>query len=144
MRSLWLSLHERLVHSTEDLTFQRRFQTLARSNPALAPFADPGALLALLHGRDAEAEEKNRVLAALVAESQAGGLSGEAAQTMLWLALKLVEDTRAHGPASMPSTGGCRGSIAKRQRSWSRRSPGASPPGSPASICLTSAASRRR
>ena len=87
MRSLWLSLHERLVHSTEDLTFQRRFQTLARSNPALAPFADPGALLALLHGRDAEPEEKNRVLAALVAVSQAGGLSGEAAQTMLWLAL---------------------------------------------------------
>ena len=87
MRSLWLSLHERLVHSTEDLTFQRRFQTLARSDPVLAPFSDPGALLALLHGRDAEPEEKNRVLAALVAEAQAGGTAGETAQTMLWLAL---------------------------------------------------------
>ena len=87
MRSLWLSLHERLVHSTEDLTFQRRFQTLARSDPALAPFADPGALFGLLHGRVAEPGEKNRVLAALVAESQAGGFSGETAQTMLWLAL---------------------------------------------------------
>ena len=87
MRSLWLSLHERLVHSTEDLTFQRRFQTLTRSAPALAPFADPGALLALLHGRVAEPGEKNRVLAALVAEAQAVGSSGETAQTMLWLAL---------------------------------------------------------
>ena len=87
MRSLWLSLHERLVRSTEDLTFQRKFQALARSDRALAPFADPGALLALLHGRAAGPEEKNRVLAALVAEAQAGGTAGETAQTMLWLAL---------------------------------------------------------
>ena len=87
MRSLWLSLHERLVHSTEDLTFQRQFQTLARSNPALAPFADPGALLVLLHGRAAGPEEKNRILAALVAEAQTGVSSGETAQTILWLAL---------------------------------------------------------
>ena len=87
MRSLWLSLHERLVLSTEDLTFQQQFRDLTRSHPALGLFADPGALLEWLHGRDAGPDGKNRVLAALVAAARAGEAAGETAQTLLWLAL---------------------------------------------------------
>ena len=87
MRSLWLSLHERLVLSTEDLTFQQQFRALTQSHPALGPFADPGALVEWLHGREAGPDEKNRVLAALVAAARAGGAAGGTAQTLLWLAL---------------------------------------------------------
>ena len=87
MRSLWLSLHERLVRSTEDFTFQQQFRALARSHRALGHFADPGALLAWLHGREARPDEKNRVLAKLVTAAPAGGAAGETAQTLLWLAL---------------------------------------------------------
>ena len=86
MRSLWLSLHERLVHSTETHSFQTHFEALRRSDDVLRPFAEPDALLEQLHGPDAGAEAKNRILAALVTAAQAGG-SGEAAATMLWLAL---------------------------------------------------------
>ena len=87
MRSLWPSLNERLVHSTETHSFHPRFKALRGSSDVLRPFAGPRALLERLHARDGKDEEKNRILGALVAAAQAGGGAGEAASTLLWLAL---------------------------------------------------------
>ena len=59
---------------------------MCRKCPALAAWAEPGALLAFLHG-PGDGERKNRILRDLVAIAQAGDTPHQAAQVTLLLAL---------------------------------------------------------
>lgn len=59
---------------------------MCRKYPALAAWAEPGALLAFLRG-PGDGERKNRILRSLVAIAQAGDTPHQAAQVTLLLAL---------------------------------------------------------
>lgn len=68
----WHEVHAHLIHQTTRATYQDNYRKIARRRPELSGFADPGAALAFLHGRDRDGGRKNALLRALVAEAQAG------------------------------------------------------------------------
>lgn len=86
MRHLWQSIHADLTRLIALHSSRRQYLDLQRSHPGLARFADPGAVLDFLHRRDADPDDKNRILAILVSASQRGD-GKDAATTMVWLAL---------------------------------------------------------
>lgn len=67
-------------------TSRRQFESLRRTWPDLAPFADPCAVLDVLHRRDAAPDDKDRLLAVLVVAARAGK-DRDIATTIVWLAL---------------------------------------------------------
>lgn len=67
-------------------TSRRQFESLRRTWPDLAPFADPSAVLDVLHRRDAAPDDKDRLLAVLVVAARTGN-DRDIATTMVWLAL---------------------------------------------------------
>jgi RNA polymerase sigma-70 factor (ECF subfamily) len=85
MRGNWHALHADLVRSTQTLSFQTRFDMIRRSDPALAGFADPAALLDRLHAPGREPEPRNEILRALARAAQR--VDPEAAGALLLLAL---------------------------------------------------------
>lgn len=68
-------------------TSRKQFEALRRTRPDLAFFADPCAVLDFLHRRDTDRDAKDRILAALVRETQGDGVAREVAVTLMWLAL---------------------------------------------------------
>lgn len=66
------------------LAFQKHFRTFCASEPVLARFADPPALLDVLHAPGGDPASRNALLAALVRRAQAGS---DGAVTVLVLAL---------------------------------------------------------
>ena len=87
MRLTWRSLHANLLRSLEPLPIKSQFDALRQARPELRTFVDPYALLDRLHTRFSEPEEKDRILAALVALSQGADSSSDLAVILLWLAL---------------------------------------------------------
>ncbi len=83
----WNNVHQSLVRSSSTLTFSRAFATMHEQHPALARFADVGALLDHLHRGPASADEKNAILAALITVAQSGWGASDAAVTVLLIAL---------------------------------------------------------
>ncbi|MEQ9145210.1 MAG: sigma factor-like helix-turn-helix DNA-binding protein [Parvibaculaceae bacterium] len=83
----WHEIHDSLVMSSATLQFQQSFETLRRSNPALADFVDPAALFDVLHGASDPAERKNRILRALTSAAQVDDPASDCALTLLLLAL---------------------------------------------------------
>ena len=68
-------------------TSRKQFEALRGTRPDLALFADPCAVLDFLHRRDTDRDAKDRILAALVRETQGDGVAREVAVTLMWLAL---------------------------------------------------------
>ncbi|GGE82643.1 sigma-70 family RNA polymerase sigma factor [Stappia taiwanensis] len=83
----WHEIHDSLVMTSTTLQFQKSFETIRCSDPALAGFTDPAALLDALHGRDGCAERKNRILMALIGAAHGGGAASDCALTLVLLAL---------------------------------------------------------
>jgi RNA polymerase sigma-70 factor (ECF subfamily) len=73
------------MRSLQLIESRRRFETLQRSHSELRRFHDQAAVLDYFHARSGDLDDKDRLLAVLVAEVQAGGRG--IAMTMLWLAL---------------------------------------------------------
>lgn len=72
--------------SVQPIRSRRQFEALRRDHPELRRFHDQAAVLDYLHAKSGDLDDKDRLLAAFVAEVQAGGGRG-IAMTMLWLAL---------------------------------------------------------
>jgi DNA-directed RNA polymerase specialized sigma24 family protein len=87
MRALWQSLHDDLMQSIGTVTFKKQFDIARQSSPLLERFADHYALLEYLHAHTGDLDDKDRMLASLVAEAQRSDPSGKAATALLWLAL---------------------------------------------------------
>lgn len=87
MRGLWHALHDRLIRSTDTLSFQTRFRTLRQSSQALQRFSDPTALLDHMHAVGGEACERNGILRGLTAAAQRDDRASDAAVTLMLLAL---------------------------------------------------------
>jgi RNA polymerase sigma-70 factor (ECF subfamily) len=86
MRALSERLHEQLMRSTQTDSFQRNFTALCHTEEVIS-FPEPQALIAHLHGRNGDPEEKNSILAALIRAAQGKPPLKETAGTLLWLAL---------------------------------------------------------
>lgn len=87
MRALWRSLHDDLMRSVETINFKKEFDRARPSNPPLQRFDDHYAVLDYLHHAAGDFDDKDRILASLVAEAQGSGSPAEVATTLLWLAL---------------------------------------------------------
>jgi DNA-directed RNA polymerase specialized sigma24 family protein len=87
MRALWRSLHDDLMQSIDTIIFKKEFDTARQSSPPLRRFADHYALLDYLHTSTGDLDDKDSILASLVAEAQGSGPTGEVATVLLWLAL---------------------------------------------------------
>jgi DNA-directed RNA polymerase specialized sigma24 family protein len=87
MRALWRSLHDDLMQSIDTIIFKKEFDTARQSSPPLRRFADHYALLDYLHTSAGDLDDKDSILASLVAEAQGSGPTGEVATVLLWLAL---------------------------------------------------------
>jgi DNA-directed RNA polymerase specialized sigma24 family protein len=92
MRALWQSLHDDLMQSIGTVTFKKQFDIARQSSPLLERFADHYALLDYLHTNTGDLDDKDRILAFLVAEAQCSDPSGKATTVLLWLALWLGLD----------------------------------------------------
>jgi RNA polymerase sigma-70 factor (ECF subfamily) len=75
------------MRSLEPLPVNIQFEALRQTQPELRRFPDPYALLDHLHDLSVDFDDKDRVLAGLVAVSQGLGSGREVAVTLLWLAL---------------------------------------------------------
>lgn len=75
------------MHSSSTLNFQRGFATVRTSDPELARFADPAALLDHLHRSDASSDKKNTILAGLIESAKSDDRAGDCALTLMLLAL---------------------------------------------------------
>ena len=87
MRAPWHALHRKLVLSTQRVTFISSFTLLRQHQPALSPYADLPSLLAFLNTTSGDADCKNTVLSALIAEAQRMAETAETAKVALILAL---------------------------------------------------------
>ena len=87
MRAPWHALHRKLALSTERLSFINSFNRLRQQQPALSPHLDLPSLLNFLHAASGDADCKNTVLSALIAEAQSTGETSETARVVLILAL---------------------------------------------------------
>ena len=83
----WHEIRNRLMQSSATLSFQRRFEAIRRSAPALSPFRDPPAVLEALRCNAVISDRKNRILAALVRAAQDDGPTADCALTLMLLAL---------------------------------------------------------
>lgn len=87
MRSIWPTLHAKLMLSIRLFDAEVGFDALRRSHPELRHYVDPAALLDHLH-RPREADDgKDRALAALLTIAQSDGPGRELATNLAWLAL---------------------------------------------------------
>jgi DNA-directed RNA polymerase specialized sigma24 family protein len=75
------------MQSIDTITFRKKFDITRQSSPPLQRFADHYALLDYLHTSAGDLDDKDSILASLVAEAQGSGPSGEVATVLLWLAL---------------------------------------------------------
>jgi len=87
MRALWRSLHDDLMQSIDTITFKKQFDLVRQSSPPIQRFADHYALLDYLHTPAGDLDNKDHILASLVAEAQRATPSGKVAIALLWLAL---------------------------------------------------------
>ena len=75
------------MQSIDTITFKKNFDIARQSSPPLQRFADHYALLDYLHTPAGDLDDKDRLIASMVAEAQRSGPSGEVATVLLWLAL---------------------------------------------------------
>ncbi len=75
------------MQSVETITSKRDFDIVRQSSPLLQRFADHYALLDYLNTPAGDLDDKDDLLASLVAEAQRFGPSGRVATYLLWLAL---------------------------------------------------------
>jgi RNA polymerase sigma-70 factor (ECF subfamily) len=75
------------MQSIDSITFKKDFDVVRQSSPLLQRFADHYALLDYLHTPEGNLDDKDHILASLVAEAQRAAPSGKAAIALLWLAL---------------------------------------------------------
>jgi RNA polymerase sigma-70 factor (ECF subfamily) len=68
-------------------SFRQSFAALGRAEDIIATFVEPQALIAHLHARQGDPDEKNRILASLVRVAQGEPRLKETAGALLWLAL---------------------------------------------------------
>jgi DNA-directed RNA polymerase specialized sigma24 family protein len=87
MQALWRSLHDQLMQSINTIVFKKDFDLARQSTPLLHRFADHYALLDYLHTPAGDLDDKDRILASLIAEAQRAGPSADVAMALLWLAL---------------------------------------------------------
>lgn len=89
MRATWEALHAGLVRSVRTLKMEKTFNLARTDHAALAPFAEPGALIAFLHNRAGDRDQKDQLLGLLVAISQGPyePTRRELASALLWLSL---------------------------------------------------------
>jgi RNA polymerase sigma-70 factor (ECF subfamily) len=86
MHTSWRTLHASLRRSVGALAFHRRFERIRNADPALGRFRDPAALLDALHARP-EPVVGDTILAALIRVAQSDQPEGDAAVTLVLLAL---------------------------------------------------------
>jgi hypothetical protein len=86
MRASWEAFHASLSRSIRTLEAHRSFLEVKKAHAALAAFAEPGALVGFLNGRDGDLDEKDRLLALLVALVQRRR-HPNLATALLWLGL---------------------------------------------------------
>lgn len=86
MRARWEALHASLHRSLRTLQADQAFAAAKHQHPALAPWSDPGALVAFLTGSRDELDAKDHLLRALVRMAQ-GKESAQLGCAMLWLGL---------------------------------------------------------
>ena len=86
MRASWEALHAGLVRSVRTLEADNELQEARQHYPQLAPFNDPGAVIAYLTGDRGDRDAKDQLLATLVEMVQARD-AAELASSLLWLGL---------------------------------------------------------
>jgi RNA polymerase sigma-70 factor (ECF subfamily) len=86
MRARWAALHSSLRAAVRSLQFDLEFHEAKRHHVLLAPFSDPGRVLAYLHRHEGDLDEKDQLLGLLVRLAQ-GGEHRSLATTLLWLGL---------------------------------------------------------
>lgn len=86
MRSRWEALRAGLVRSIRTPEALRQFLEMKTLSTLFAPFTEPDALVAHMHTARGDLDDKDRLLASLVSQVQAGE-QAELARALLWLSL---------------------------------------------------------
>ena len=81
----------------ESTAFRALYKTLRTECPLLAPFADPYALIAFFHDREADYEKKDRILHDLVGRYRQGGRYEALASFFLVLFAPVMANLNARG-----------------------------------------------
>ena len=87
MSFAWHEIREHLMTVSSTLDFHHRFGRLRDTDPELADFSDPAALLDHLQQVQGDPEGKNQLLRALIRAAQSDGPCSDHALTLLLLAL---------------------------------------------------------
>lgn len=87
MRALWQQIHMDFERTINLHTSKTQFETLRQGHPILGRFIDTTAVLDYLHSRNGDRDDKNLILATLVAAAQQRQCDRDVAATMVWLAL---------------------------------------------------------
>ena len=87
MSYAWHEIRDHLMTVSSTLDFHHRFGRLRVTEPELADFSDPAALLDHLHQVQGDPEGKNQLLRALIRAAQSDGPCADHALTLLLLAL---------------------------------------------------------
>lgn len=86
MRACWSSIHRSFTHSLNSLQANMAFQSARTRRSALAPFSEPGAVVAFLSDAGGDLDQKDNLLATLVTMAQEDA-AGDLAMALLWLGL---------------------------------------------------------
>jgi DNA-directed RNA polymerase specialized sigma24 family protein len=86
MRACWSSIHRSFTQSLNSLQANMAYQSARTRRSALAPFAEPGAVVAFLSDASGDLDQKDNLLATLVTMAQEDA-AGDLAMALLWLGL---------------------------------------------------------
>lgn len=86
MRARWAALHSSLRAAVRSLKFDLEFREAKRHHVLLAPFSEPGRVIAYLHRHEGDLDAKDRLLGLLVRLAQRRE-HRDLATTLLWLGL---------------------------------------------------------
>jgi RNA polymerase sigma-70 factor (ECF subfamily) len=87
VRSRWQAIYQGLKQSVETNEAVIHYEALQRDGGGLSRFESPLRLLAHLHARDGDLDEKDRIYAHLVRAAQRHSSESDLARSMVWLGL---------------------------------------------------------
>ena len=87
MRALWKQIHADFERTLNLHASKTQFEALRLRHSVLGRFIDTTAVLDYLHSRNGDPDDKNLILATLVAAAQQHQFDRDIASTMVWLAL---------------------------------------------------------